>query len=310
MSLPYNYLAINLTQNCNTICKYCFQSALRETVDKLDFFTIKRVIDFLSSKSDESKKILHLTGGEPSLHKNFLDIIEYGLEKGYVIRIQSNGVDYRQLDYNRMKSLFSNPSLSIKITVDGWNAAIHEVYREKGTFDKICDNLNMLTEICNTVGIKTCVNAFNIHELYQMLDFCKQYKVQGFSYNLIREEGYAVNIQNKNNIRIDEIEIAKKLIPYFNKEEYQYLLNGCNLILYYFTDKPRIYYQRQFYLDNDGLIYPHQSSLTNETIGNVFESNFENQFDANKAREWGHYYEIDENLISYVKRNLQLIKKQ
>ena len=119
MSLPYNYLAINLTQNCNTICKYCFQSALRETADKLDFITIKRVIDFLSSRSDESKKILHLTGGEPSLHKNFLDIIEYGLENGYIIRIQSNGVDYSQLDFKRMKSLFSNPSVSIKITLDG-----------------------------------------------------------------------------------------------------------------------------------------------------------------------------------------------
>ena len=80
--------------------------------------------------------------------------------------------------------------------------------------------------------------------------------------------------------------------------------------MYYFTDKSRIYYQRQFYLDNDGLIYPHQSSLSNEIIGNVFEPNFEKQFDASKAREWGHYYDLDEKLISYVKSNLRLIKKQ
>lgn len=303
MGNPFNYIAINLTNRCNTYCKYCFQSATATDQDYLDFETVKNILDYTGNRADADKKrIIHLTGGEPTMNHDFFKILEYVIQKGFVVRIQSNGLSWNRFRQEDLE-LLRNKNVSIKISLDGWNAETHEFLRAPNTFELIKSNIQLLTHYCRMVGIKTCVHEKNIDELGRMLEVCKELSVQGFSYSILRREGEALHHVPEQEFQISEVTVAEKLIPLFNKPEYQYLMNGNNLLLYYYTGG-NIRYQPHFYVDYDGNVYPHQSCVQEECMGNVLKEG-NDVFVLEKALEWGHSHEVNMPTVAYVKEHFQ-----
>lgn len=189
MGNPFNYIAINLTNRCNTYCKYCFQSARKQDKDYLNYENVRSILEYVESKAD-GKKILHLTGGEPTMNPDFFRILSYAADNDFIVRIQTNGISWDTMGTDALK-LLKNKNVSVKISLDGWNEETHEFLRAKGSFQKVVRNIEMLTEYNSMIGIKTCIHEKNIGELYKMLEFCRALHVQGFSYNMLRREGEA-----------------------------------------------------------------------------------------------------------------------
>lgn len=83
-----------LTTDCQLNCEYCFVRHDRE--DRLsfswdDFIT---AIDFISTAGE---KAVNLLGGEPTLHKDFLRILEYLIENKFRVQVFTNGVVSREM---------------------------------------------------------------------------------------------------------------------------------------------------------------------------------------------------------------------
>jgi len=125
-----NSLCINLTNKCNTFCKYCFQDAVSVADHRFFAKDIKRVFDYFKSRNRNSnkKKHLQLTGGEPTIHPEFFEIMQLGLEYGYVIRLQTNGLSFATMTEPEL-SRFNSPNILIKISLDGWDSQTHEYLR-------------------------------------------------------------------------------------------------------------------------------------------------------------------------------------
>ena len=81
---PYSPVSINLdlTSSCNFACPHCVDSGIINTGKHLEFETIKQTIDILQDKGLLS--IILIGGGEPTLHKNFEEIVRYIKSKGIV----------------------------------------------------------------------------------------------------------------------------------------------------------------------------------------------------------------------------------
>lgn len=306
MGNPFNYIAINLTNRCNTYCKYCFQSARKQDKDYLNYENVRSILEYVVSKAD-GKKILHLTGGEPTMNSDFFRILSYAADNDFIVRIQTNGIAWDTMGTDALK-LLKNENVSVKISLDGWNEETHEFLRAKGSFQKVVRNIEMLTKYSCMIGIKTCIHEKNIGELYKMLEFCRALHVQGFSYNMLRREGEAQYSVPEPEFHIEELEVARKLIPYFNKPEYQYLMNGNNLLLFYYCDGD-IRYQHHFYIDYDGRVYPHQSCVRDECLGNVFIDGV-SALDAEKTVKYGHSHMVDRAAAAYVKEHFIPINKR
>lgn len=301
MGNPYNYLAVNLTNRCNTYCRYCFQSAKKNDTDYLNYENIVRILDYAQTKADPDKKhILHLTGGEPTLNADFFRILKYAIDHQFTVRIQSNGLLWNTFPEEDM-NLLKHPNVSIKISLDGWNEETHGFLRAKGSFGRVKSNIELLTHYCNVVGVKTCVHEKNIDELYRMLDLCRILGVQGFSYSMLRREGEAVSNVPDAEFLIPEVRVAEKLIPYFNQPRYQYLMNGNNLLLYYYTGG-NIRYQHHFYIDYNGNVYPHQSCVNSEMMGNILNEGLD-ALQPEMAQRYGHYHIVDKETVIYVKNH-------
>lgn len=77
-----------LTTKCQRNCEYCFakDSMISESEFSLDNFI--RAVKFLST----GPKNINLLGGEPTLHKNFCDMLELLLKKDFRVQVFTNGM--------------------------------------------------------------------------------------------------------------------------------------------------------------------------------------------------------------------------
>lgn len=88
---PYGPISINLdlTSACNFSCSYCVDSMILNTGSYLKLEEIKKTINFLHSKGLLS--VILVGGGEPTLHKDFGEIVDYLKSKKLEVGIVTNG---------------------------------------------------------------------------------------------------------------------------------------------------------------------------------------------------------------------------
>ncbi|MGD2272698.1 MAG: radical SAM protein [Desulfobacterales bacterium] len=80
---------LDLTSACNFACPHCVDSGIINTGEHLDLDTVKASLDTLQSQGLLS--VILLGGGEPTLHKNFEEIVRYIKGKDLQLGIVTNG---------------------------------------------------------------------------------------------------------------------------------------------------------------------------------------------------------------------------
>jgi len=106
-----------------------------------DFESIK---NRLSKKEEELKKseIIYLSGGEPTLHPHFLEILKYINQKFPKLKIMllTNG---RTFYYEKFSKIFTSiKNLSIAVSFHGHNSKTHDsITRMPGSFNQVCQGL-------------------------------------------------------------------------------------------------------------------------------------------------------------------------
>ena len=76
-------LVIAVTSRCNLCCKFCYVK--NKPINDLDIEKVKHFIDVVNPKSIE------ITGGEPTIYKNFEELVCYISGKGIDIGMTTNG---------------------------------------------------------------------------------------------------------------------------------------------------------------------------------------------------------------------------
>ena len=95
-----NRVDINLGCSCNVKCRFCYylKSVKAKDADK-DLSTIeaKRIIDYIYKKGIRT---LDFTGGEPTIRKDFLELVGYAKNKGFEsLSLITNGLTLSNMDY-------------------------------------------------------------------------------------------------------------------------------------------------------------------------------------------------------------------
>ncbi|HWR67424.1 MAG TPA: radical SAM protein [Desulfomonilia bacterium] len=80
---------LDLTTACNFSCPHCVDSRLLNTGDYLDLETIKKSIDTLQKNGLRS--VILIGGGEPTIHKNFENIVRFSKDRGLQLGVATNG---------------------------------------------------------------------------------------------------------------------------------------------------------------------------------------------------------------------------
>jgi len=155
-------IMITLTLACDCFCKHCgIQIYKRKNKQPLSTTELKeRIIDKMD---DIGFKVLLLFGGEPTLHRDFFELVRYATKKGLYIHIDTNGHKMSDLDFvKKIKDL--NPKLTfILVSLDSADPKVHDRFRGmKGSWEKAVQSIKNCVALDIPVGISTVVSKQNL----------------------------------------------------------------------------------------------------------------------------------------------------
>ena len=72
----YYYLRLSITDQCNFRCNYCLPNGYQPEANKPSFLTLSEITRIARAFAAMGTEKIRLTGGEPTLRKDFLTIAE------------------------------------------------------------------------------------------------------------------------------------------------------------------------------------------------------------------------------------------
>ena len=155
-------------------CIHCSEMLSQIPLSKLD---AESLFKFHSSISDlYGINNVIITGGEPTLHDSFYEIIERLLHTGNIVLITTNAL---ALDQEKTKKLLKKyPNMRLQISMDGTDEATYEKVRGKNTWKPFFDMLSgfMNNTISSQVGLSMTILKFNQHQVFEMISFAEKAK--------------------------------------------------------------------------------------------------------------------------------------
>ena len=160
--------ALELTYRCNLRCLHCYvdHSDIR---NELSYSEISNIFDQAVA---EGALWLLLTGGEPFVRKDFLDIYLDAKKKGLLVTLFTNGtlINSEIADF-----LAEWRPFSIEISLYGATKEVYEtVTGIPGSYDKCMKAIDLLLERRLPLKLKSMVLTINRQELESMKAFAEQ----------------------------------------------------------------------------------------------------------------------------------------
>lgn len=200
---------LQITERCNLKCKHCFVSSLHEGHD-LSFEKIKNVI--LPKLKESNVTRVTLTGGEPMVHRNIMDIIKLFNENNIHITLCTNALGLNEqkiIEISKMKDVHVNVSL------DGFSSKSHGKFRgneRDDVFNKIIKNIELLSKYNLLNGIMVSPNKYSsMVEYLNICKFAKEHKAKYVLFNPLSKFGRGEYTQNLAYTQEELVELRKNI---------------------------------------------------------------------------------------------------
>lgn len=156
---------LELTYRCNLDCVFCYNDVglAGRPLDRARWLAL---LDELAEGG-----VLHLTlsGGEPLAHPDFFAIGAGARERGFVVRVKSNGHALRGAIARRLAEEV-DPYL-VEVSLHGATAATHDRQtRVPGSFERLVENLRGLGELGLRFQINSTLTRWNEGEIEAMFE--------------------------------------------------------------------------------------------------------------------------------------------
>ena len=172
---PY-VVSWNLTYRCNLACEHCYLDAgARPLVGtenfadrgELDTEECFRVIDEIAAFAPECLTIL--TGGEPLLRRDILEIVRRAAERGLWVVVGTNGVCITE---NLARRLAEAGARGLSLSLDALDPDRHDRFRMvRGAWQNTVDGAEILNRTGLPFIVQTTAGSHNLGELDAIADF-------------------------------------------------------------------------------------------------------------------------------------------
>lgn len=144
---------ISLSYQCQCHCKHCGVALFRKkNAKELTTEEIKSKI--LDRLKDCGVNVAYFFGGEPTLHKDFLELIRYSTEKGLYSCFDTNGLKLADRDF--VKAIKDSGITFLLVSIDSADAKLHDQFRGMpGCWKAAVEGIKNCVEMKVPVGIST-----------------------------------------------------------------------------------------------------------------------------------------------------------
>lgn len=154
------YVYWNVTSRCNLRCAHCLSDSGAARKGEMSYSQGVALIDEMAANR---AFFLYLSGGEPFLRPDLLELIERARAYGISVSLATNGVFVTPEKAGHLKSL---GVAEVMVSLDGPDAASHDAFRGvPGTFHAALRAL----EILRAQGLRTAVSTMVRPEIIPLL---------------------------------------------------------------------------------------------------------------------------------------------
>ena len=172
---PY-VISWNLTYRCNLACEHCYLDAgptplvgTENFADRSELGTEEcfRVIDEIAAFAPECVTIL--TGGEPLLRRDILDIVQRASERELWVVVGTNGV---RITENLAGRLAKAGARGLSLSLDALDPERHDRFRNvRGAWQNTVEGAEILNRTGLPFIVQTTAGSHNLDELEAIADF-------------------------------------------------------------------------------------------------------------------------------------------
>ena len=154
---------LTTNRTCNNKCKWCYTYEYKCNNLTMNSEKIKKTVDMLANNG--IKKII-LIGGEPTINKEIIDIIEYINKKNIIVSIASNGRKFSDFSFtqNCKKAGLSFANISIK----GINDEQYIKNTNSIGFSEMIEGYKNLKKCDVNLAMSYVITSNNIEEFFNL----------------------------------------------------------------------------------------------------------------------------------------------
>lgn len=299
-------ISIEILQRCPNRCIYCSSHSNPQATHLIPFEIIKNIID--DAKSLGCKTVC-LSGGEPFLHPQILDIISYIAKQQLTCYVYTSGIYMKDEVYSSLPNEYIEAIRGmvdkVIFNVEADSSALYDqiMGTDVGGFDMMKKSINDCVSSGLVVETHVVPMQVNFKHLRSIFDMCYQLGVSKVSVLRLVLQGRAlenlsfVKLTNEENIEVSKL-IRSLLDTNSGKVRIglPYSDSNCRIYCKAASDKINIRY--------DGNIYPcevFKDDLLNAKLGyepdNVWKDSF---------------YDIYQNspYLNVVRKSIEAFKKE
>jgi radical SAM protein with 4Fe4S-binding SPASM domain len=153
---------IELTRKCNLRCPHCFVEggAARSTE-----LSTERILSLLDEWAEMGVFAVVLTGGEPTIHPDFVQIAQYAYDLGFVVSIATNGMALTE----KLLAQIPQDDVIISVSLDGIHG--QGMRAGKSDYDYVTRRLLEVRDRGFNTSIMTTTTSENTPDLRMIIDW-------------------------------------------------------------------------------------------------------------------------------------------
>ncbi len=179
---------IEITKNCNLRCKYCFDEAGKKFPD----LPLNQWIELLDSLYEKGLRFIKISGGEPFLYTEILELLEYA-QKKFIVSLNTNGYF---IDEDIVRKLSTMHLEAVQISLDSITPKVHDLLRGTGSWEKANYAVHLLHDVKVPIRISTTVTTRNYDELTDIRLLADELGAE-ISFEILKNNGRASTMEKE-----------------------------------------------------------------------------------------------------------------
>ncbi|OPY37886.1 MAG: pyrroloquinoline quinone biosynthesis protein PqqE [Methanoregula sp. PtaU1.Bin051] len=204
---PYRKAVIRITDVCNAHCVHCFISAENHG-ESMSFENFR---DFVLPRIKQCRvSNVTLTGGEPFLHPDILDIVQLLTRENIRTGICTNA---NIITDDQIQTLSTNKNVHINASLHGFSPDSHDRFMaKKGAFKKCISTIRQLSKYNLIQGILVTPNNFaDVREYEKLCEFAIQVNAKYVLMNPLSSMGRGVDNVSRFAVSRETLELIRKI---------------------------------------------------------------------------------------------------
>jgi SynChlorMet cassette radical SAM/SPASM protein ScmF len=202
---PLTTLYLYIAGSCNLACRHCWITpSYQPGKNGGQFIPPEYVSKAIHEAQPLGLTAAKLTGGEPTLHPQFRDIVTLLADAGLDITIETNGtlINDDLAGFLKQKQRVS----FISVSVDGASAQTHEALRMvEGSFTSALSGIRSLVEVGFHPQIICTLYRDNLSQITQIVELAESLGCGSVKFNILQQVGRGDRLAKEAGLQVPEV---------------------------------------------------------------------------------------------------------